>query len=169
MRLASPSVVPPHAASAPERRVWDVATVVRRADALLRERTRPLWIRGEVSSWHRHRKGGWAYFTLRDTSAELPCVLSAVQARRLPMLPSDGMEVEVLGQLGIYARRGRFQLEVMRLDSTGAGDAVGACPLGVLSRQQGGVRRARSGRGGALGRLQRARLGRIGAAAGGSE
>jgi exodeoxyribonuclease VII large subunit len=102
------------------RRTWTVSAVVRAADRAIREKTGPLWVRGEVSGWKRARTGH-CYFTLKDDRAELCCTLWSQVARRLPMLPEDGMQVDVLGQLGIYARRGQFQLDVARVETTGAG------------------------------------------------
>lgn len=77
-------------------------------------------MRGEVSGW-KQSPAGHCYFTLKDETAELACTLWAKVARDLPMLPDNGMQIEVLGQLGIYQRRGQFQLDVSRVESTGAG------------------------------------------------
>ena len=94
--------------------------MVRRADALLREKTPALWIRGEISGWKK-AASGYCYFTLKDSQAELCCVLPPHAARGLPALPANGMEVDAFGQLGVYPKRGQFQLEVGRIESTGAG------------------------------------------------
>jgi exodeoxyribonuclease VII large subunit len=93
---------------------------VRAANRAVRDRTGPLWVRGEVSGWKRARSGH-CFFTLKDAQAELCCTLWASRARQLPMLPEDGMQIEVLGQLGVYERRGELRLEVTRVETTGAG------------------------------------------------
>jgi exodeoxyribonuclease VII large subunit len=103
-----------------EKKVYSVSTVVHRADQVIREKARPLWVRGEVSGWKQYPTGH-CYFTIKDDRAELCCTLWAGAARRLPALPSNGMMIEVFGQLGVYARRGRFQMEVARLETTAAG------------------------------------------------
>jgi exodeoxyribonuclease VII large subunit len=94
--------------------------VVRAADRAIRKSTGPLWVRGEVSGW-KQSGPGHCYFILKDEKAELACVLWASAARALPMLPENGMQIEVLGQVGIFERRGQFQLDVSRVESTGAG------------------------------------------------
>lgn len=105
----------------PVRRAFSVYRVVQRADEVLREKApEPIWVRGEVSSWSRSRNGH-CYFTLKDDRAQLSCVLFGREARALPALPENGMEVEVLGRLGIYTEGGRFQLTVERIESTGMG------------------------------------------------
>lgn len=104
----------------PKRRVFSVSRVVKRADDVLREATAlPFWVRGEVSNWQR-AASGHCYFCLKDEGAELQCVLWRERANQLPALPRDGMEVEALGSLGIFVKRGRFQLDVQRLDLTGS-------------------------------------------------
>ena len=93
--------------------------MVARADAVLRERApMPIWVRGEVSGWKRVRSGH-CFFCLKDETAELSCVLWADRARALPTLPSDGMEVDVRGRLGIFVRRGQFRMEVEDVEVTG--------------------------------------------------
>ena len=106
-----------------ERRVFTVSAVVARADAVLRERAAlPIWVRGEISGWKRVRSGH-CFFCLKDEFAELSCVLWADRAQALPTLPSDGMEVDIRGRVGIYVRRGQFRMEVEELEVTG-GDGL---------------------------------------------
>jgi len=119
-RLAVPTPTSPPAQAASPRRVFSVWRVVSRADEVIRQAAGSVWVRGEVSGWKRHRSGH-CYFTLKDDRAELCCVLWASTARTLPALPEDGMQVEVQGQLGIFVRRGQFQLDAQRVETTRAG------------------------------------------------
>lgn len=77
-----------------------------------------LWVGGEVTNWKRAHSGH-CYFTLRDSSAQLPCVMFATQSRRLPADPEDGMEVRALGALTLYEARGSYQLRVEALEAAG--------------------------------------------------
>jgi exodeoxyribonuclease VII large subunit len=81
-----------------------------------------LWVAGEVTNWRRV-SAGHCYFTLRDASAQLPCVMFASQARRLPADPENGMEVRVLGALTLYETRGAYQLRAEMLEAAG-GDGL---------------------------------------------
>jgi exodeoxyribonuclease VII large subunit len=119
-RLAVPTAPAASAAAPAPRRVFSVWRVVSRADEVIRQAAGAVWVRGEVSGWKRHRSGH-CYFTLKDDRAELCCTLWASTARHLPALPEDGMQVEVQGQLGIFVRRGQFQLDVQRVETTRAG------------------------------------------------
>jgi exodeoxyribonuclease VII large subunit len=80
----------------------------------------PLWVRGEVSDFKQHRNGHW-YFCLRDISSQLKCVVWSRDQLQLPAAPDDGMQVTVLGQLGIYAARGEMQFIVKRMEAEGDG------------------------------------------------
>jgi exodeoxyribonuclease VII large subunit len=80
----------------------------------------PLWVRGEISDFKAHRNGHW-YFCLRDQVAQVRCVMWARDARRLPALPDDGMQVVALGQVSVYAARGDVQLVVKGLEARGDG------------------------------------------------
>jgi exodeoxyribonuclease VII large subunit len=116
-QIAIPAPAPQAAAP---RKVFSVWRVVSRADEVIRQAAGSVWVRGEVSGWKKHRSGH-CYFNLKDDRAELCCVLWASTARHLPALPEDGMQVEVMGQLGIFVRRGQFQLDVTRVETTRAG------------------------------------------------
>ena len=80
----------------------------------------PLWVRGEISDFKAHRNGHW-YFCLRDLSSQLRCVVWARDQRGIPASPDDGMQVTVLGQLGVYAARGEMQFTVRRMEAEGDG------------------------------------------------
>ncbi len=80
----------------------------------------PLWVRGEISDFKSHRNGHW-YFCLRDLSSQMRCVVWARDQRGIPAAPDDGMQVTVLGQLGVYAARGEMQFTVRRMEAEGDG------------------------------------------------
>lgn len=80
----------------------------------------PLWVRGEVSDFKAHRNGHW-YFSLRDRTAQLKCVVWSRDQGGLPAAPDDGMQVTALGQLGVYASRGEMQFTVKRMEADGEG------------------------------------------------
>jgi exodeoxyribonuclease VII large subunit len=80
----------------------------------------PLWVRGEISDFKSHRNGHW-YFCLRDMTSQLRCVVWSRDQRGIPAAPDNGMQVTVLGQLGVYAARGEMQFTVKRMEAEGDG------------------------------------------------
>jgi exodeoxyribonuclease VII large subunit len=88
--------------------------------ALVESGLQPLWVRGEISDFKRHRNGHW-YFCLRDASAQIKCVVWSRDQRGLPAPPDDGMQVVLYGQMTVYAARGDLQLKVLRIEAEGDG------------------------------------------------
>ncbi len=80
-----------------------------------------LWVRGEISNLSQPRSGH-LYFTLKDSEAQMRCVIWKQSALRLRFTPQDGMAVEVHGNMSIYPAGGQVQLYVdsMRLAGEGA-------------------------------------------------
>src|SRR5437773_11883769 len=81
-------------AAASAEGAWTVGEVTRRARAVMEAGLPPLWVRGEVSGFKAWRSGHW-YFSLRDKTAQLRCVMFAKQNYQLPAAPTDGMQVFV--------------------------------------------------------------------------
>ena len=104
---------------APDRpaSVSDIALETR---ALVEAGLHPLWVRGEITDFKRHRNGHW-YFCLRDASAQIKCVVWSRDQRGLPAPPDDGMQVVLYGQMTVYAARGELHLKVMRMQAEGDG------------------------------------------------
>jgi exodeoxyribonuclease VII large subunit len=79
-----------------------------------------LWVQGEVSNLSRP-SSGHMYFTLKDSSASLRCVMWRTQVQRQRYLPSDGAAVEVHGSISIYEAGGAYQLYADILRPLGEG------------------------------------------------
>lgn len=75
------------------------------SDMLLQD----LWVQGEVSNFSRP-SSGHLYFTLKDSSASLRCVMWRSAAARQVQLPAEGQAVEVHGYVSIYDVGGQYQL-----------------------------------------------------------
>ncbi|HEX4602108.1 MAG TPA: exodeoxyribonuclease VII large subunit [Gemmatimonadales bacterium] len=107
------------AAVAPEG-AWTVSALTRRARAVVEAGLLPLWVRGEVSGFKAWQSGHW-YFTLRDKTAQIRCVMFQKENRRLPVAPTDGMQVFVFARPTVWEEKGDFRLTVGELLSTEAG------------------------------------------------
>jgi exodeoxyribonuclease VII large subunit len=80
-----------------------------------------IWIEGEVSNL-RKQSSGHQYFTLKDSTAQLSCVLFARPGLwRRPFNLADGMQVRTRGRITVYEARGQYQLNVQHVEAAGAG------------------------------------------------
>jgi len=79
-----------------------------------------VWVSGEISNLSRP-SSGHIYFTLKDASASLRCVIWREQARHLSAALRDGMAVEAHGAISVYEQGGQYQLYVDGLRAAGEG------------------------------------------------
>jgi len=106
-------------AAASAEGAWTVSEVTKRAKHVIEAGLPPLWVRGEITGFKAWRSGHW-YFSLRDKTAQLRCVMFAKQNFRLPT-PTDGLQVFVFARPSMYEEKGEFQLTVTELLSTDQG------------------------------------------------
>ena len=100
--------------------VYTVSEITREIKVLLEEHLRPLWVEGEVSNYV-HHTSGHRYFTLKDETGQLRCVMWKWQGR-LSFTPEDGMKVLAYGRISVYERGGQYQLVVSELQPAGVGE-----------------------------------------------
>lgn len=102
-------------------RVLSVAELNRLAREIIEQRLPLSWVAGEISNFKRY-DSGHCYFTLKDETAQVDCVMFRQKAMLLGWQPASGMQVEVRACASLYEARGKFQLnvEVMRRAGLGA-------------------------------------------------
>lgn len=81
-----------------------------------------VWVEAELSGVKRHTSGHW-YFTLKDDQAQLRAVMFRRDAAGLAMPLKDGMQVQVLGRVGVFERDGQTQFYVNAVRDVGLGRA----------------------------------------------
>ncbi len=79
-----------------------------------------LWVRGEISNFSQPRSGH-LYFTLKDSEAQIRCVMWKNSVLRLRFSPADGMQVEAHGAMSVYPSQGQVQLYLDALRPAGEG------------------------------------------------
>lgn len=79
-----------------------------------------IYVKGEVSNCKYHTSGH-IYFSLKDESGTIACVMFAGQRGGLAFRMSEGQQVVVLGAVNVYERSGSYQLyaKEIRLDGEG--------------------------------------------------
>lgn len=101
--------------------ILTVSALTRRVRNLLESGIGEVWVEGEISNLRR-QNSGHIYFTLKDSSAQLACVLFASQATQIRNLKiADGGQVQIFGQVTVYESRGQYQLIVRNVQPRGAG------------------------------------------------
>jgi exodeoxyribonuclease VII large subunit len=106
---------------AEEPKVFTVTALTRKIRLVLEGSLGDIWVEGEISNLRR-QSSGHLYFTLKDNTSQLACVMFAGQTAQLHgMKFADGVQVQVFGQLTVYEPRGNYQLIVRRVQARGVG------------------------------------------------
>ena len=80
-----------------------------------------IWIQGEISNLTKHKSGHY-YFSLKDKSGEMSCVMFSSYVSRLNFNVEEGMRVLVSGSINVYEQRGSLQLVIRQMKQDGLGD-----------------------------------------------
>ena len=75
---------------------------------------------GEVSNCKYH-SSGHIYFSLKDGSGSLACVMFAGQRKGLAFAMKNGDRVVVTGSVDVYERDGKYQMYARKITLEGAG------------------------------------------------
>ena len=106
-----------------DRSVWSVSELT----AYIREmfeldyRLQEIEVTGEISNFTR-AASGHLYFTLKDGTAQIKCVMWRSQAERLRFRPGEGDAVLARGRISVYDAGGVYQLYAEQLQPVGRGD-----------------------------------------------
>ena len=79
-----------------------------------------IYVKGEVSNCKYHTSGH-IYFSLKDESGTIACVMFAGHRSGLSFRLQEGQQVIVLGSVSVYERSGQYQLYAREIMLDGAG------------------------------------------------
>ena len=82
-------------------------------------------VRGEISNYKLY-PSGHHYFTLKDESSALRCVMFKGNAMRLRFRPENGMKIIAMGKVSVFPRDGAYQLYCTAMAMDGVGDLYAA-------------------------------------------
>lgn len=105
---------------APDVQVLTVAQFNARARALIEGGLSVGWVTGEISNFMR-AASGHCYFSLKDESAQVRCVLFRHRAQLVDAPLANGTRIEVRAMPTLYEARGEFQLTVEFVRRAGVG------------------------------------------------
>lgn len=106
-----------------EHAIWQVGELTSYIRQLfeLDYRLQDVDVMGEISNFTR-ASSGHLYFTLKDATAQIKCVMWRSQAERLRFRPSEGDAVIAHGRISVYEAGGSYQLYADLLQPAGRGD-----------------------------------------------
>src|SRR6185436_9610741 len=102
------------------RRVLSVSELTATVSRLLEKEVGEVWVTGEVTNL-RAQASGHVYFTLKDTAAQLSCVLFRSEPVANREFLQDGQKLLLKGGLTVYEPRGQYQLIVSAIEPQGLG------------------------------------------------
>jgi exodeoxyribonuclease VII large subunit len=102
------------------RKVLSVSELTEQIRRLLEKQVGSIWVTGEVTNL-RAQSSGHIYFTLKDASSQLSCVLFSRENVPHRELLADGQKVLLQGDVTVYEARGQYQLIVRAVELQGVG------------------------------------------------
>ena len=104
----------------PQQHIPKVSELTQRIKVLLEQHFTNISVLGELSNVKKS-SNGHIYCTLKDSNAQLPCVMWRSQAQRYASLFEDGREVILRGSIQVYKPQGRYQLIIEEVEAIGVG------------------------------------------------
>ena len=80
-----------------------------------------VYVKGEISNFKLHYSGHM-YFTLKDESSLIKCVMFKSYTLHLQFMPKDGMKVVILGTVSVFERDGQYQVYCKAMKQEGIGN-----------------------------------------------
>lgn len=103
-----------------QQKILSVSELNRLAKDVLQASIPLLWVSGEVSNFTRAASGHW-YFSLKDTHAQVRCVMFKGRNSNADFLPREGEKIEARATVTLYEARGDFQLTIESIQQAGLG------------------------------------------------
>jgi exodeoxyribonuclease VII large subunit len=104
----------------PFRYTLTVTELTQQIKDLLEIKFSEVWVEGEISNL-RIPPSGHLYFTLKDEFSQIRAVFFKMQARTLRYMPEEGLQVICRGRIGVYEKRGDYQLILDAMEPRGMG------------------------------------------------
>jgi exodeoxyribonuclease VII large subunit len=120
------------------KKILSVSELNRLAREVLQTSFPLFWVSGEVSNFTRAASGHW-YFSLKDASAQVRCVMFKGRNSYVDFTPREGDKIEARATVTLYEARGDFQLTVESMQQAGLGDLFEAFEKLKLKLQNEGL------------------------------
>ena len=97
-----------------------VSELTGKIKTLLEQNFTDILVEGEASNVKQSANGHY-YFTLKDSGAQLPCVIWRSTVQRLDINLADGQQIVIGGDVQVYEPHGRYQMIVNLVQQAGIG------------------------------------------------
>lgn len=104
-----------------ERKILQVHQLNQLSQQILESEIGLVWVTGEISNLS-IPSSGHAYFTLKDSQAQIRCALFKFTRAKIKHELKNGLQVLVLAKVSLYAPRGDYQAIIQDLEPAGLGD-----------------------------------------------
>jgi exodeoxyribonuclease VII large subunit len=101
-------------------KIYSVSEITRGISLLLEDAFKDVWVEGEVSNFILHASGH-CYLSLKDPDSVIACVIFKHSAARLKFRIENGMSLICAGRIGVYGKRGQYQLYIEKAEPKGVG------------------------------------------------
>jgi exodeoxyribonuclease VII large subunit len=103
-----------------QQKILSVSELNRLAREVLEQSFPLFWVSGEVSNFTKAASGHW-YFSLKDSTAQVKCVMFKGRNAYVDFVPREGDKIEARCTVTLYEARGDFQLTVEFVQKAGLG------------------------------------------------
>jgi len=110
--------------ASPSGDVLSVTELTGKIKRLLESSFRSVRVEGEVSNYKRYEASGHRYFSLKDEGAQIRVVLFRGNERNIFGEIRDGQTVIVTGSLGVFEKKGEYQIYARSAEVRGAGNLL---------------------------------------------
>ena len=104
--------------------ILSVSALTARIRQVLESAFRTVRVEGEISNYKYYEASGHRYFSLKDEGAQVRVVLFRGRERNILGEIRDGQTVIVTGSLGVYERKGEYQIYAHSVEVRGVGNLL---------------------------------------------
>ena len=104
--------------------ILTVSALTARIRQVLESDFRAIRVQGEISNYRYYEASGHRYFSLKDEGAQVRVVLFRGRERNILGDLRDGQAVIVTGALGVYERKGEYQIYAQSVEVRGLGNLL---------------------------------------------
>ncbi len=103
-----------------DKKIYSVSALTRDISLLLEGAFSRVWVEGEVSNFILHTSGH-CYLSLKDAESVISCVIFKGSAAKFKFTIENGMSLICSGRVGVYNKRGQYQLYIDKAEPKGIG------------------------------------------------